>query len=311
VTVRLFRVRGHGHTRRAGAWALVAGLALLLVAQVGGGGSTPPLFDGFIPEDPYLFLDPGPGQLGDPPADTETFRLRKGQVPDVIAATNESPPQAQVFANRGTFVAPAGSSTFVATIEPVRTAVPAPDGLRLVGNAYSISLSTSDGVPLAVQKGASATVVLRGPAGDNPDGMAVLQGTAWKRIKSQHAGLPSMRLSQVKGLGTFVLLSSQPAPSPSGPVATPGPTVTPLATLAVTPPTASVTSSPAIASPALTPAPSGPATPTAPGAPAGGVPPLLLIGVAAAGGLLALLAAWRIRRRRSPEAPPWGGTRNR
>lgn len=296
-----------------GRWTLAIALLLMLAAHVLHPSTGLPVYDGFITEDPYRYLDPPPGQLGAPTSFSGVVTVNaKGKLPDLIATTDEAPPQAQIFAPRGTFVAPAGAQRFLVSITPVEAPTPAPKGSHLVGNTYAFVFTTDDGRPVRRSPGKEASVVLRGVVGDGPTTIYQYTGSAWQALKSQTAG-GTLRFANIATFGDFVLIAKGPAPSPSPlasgspglesspaptpsfapgptPTPTPGPTPVPSPTIA---PTSSPQPSPSEA-PVLVPAGSGP-----------GGAPIIVVGVLAAAALGSAALGLLIWRRRGSRKQDW------
>src|SRR6202008_1664103 len=82
-----------------------------------------PLYDGVIVQEPYRYLAPSSGQAGSPTSYAGTQPIHGATSPAFVAATTESPPQAQLIAPAGAFVVPAGVTALSISIQPV--AVPA------------------------------------------------------------------------------------------------------------------------------------------------------------------------------------------
>src|SRR5207248_2847048 len=94
---------------RAGALiALGAGLVLIAVARISEGPSPAPLFDGVVNQEPYRFVSPAPNQPGSPTSFHATEPVAGDKSPQFVAATTESPPQAQLVAGPGAFPLLAG-----------------------------------------------------------------------------------------------------------------------------------------------------------------------------------------------------------
>ncbi len=270
-----------------------------------------PVYDGYIPEDPYRYLDPLPGQLGDPTSFSDRLSLdRKGRIPDLIASTLEEPPQAQIYAPRGSFVAPPGATRFLVSISPIAPDAPAPRGSHLVGNAYHVTFMTDDGRAVPLKPGIQASIILRGVPGDGPTTIERFDGTSWQRLKSQAAG-GTMRFANVTTFGDFVLIANGPAPS-HGPVPSPGPSTStnPGRTPAPSPtqvPTPGLSSPPSpIPPPATGPSPRASATPGPDSAesPSAGIPIAAgFIAIVAITAIAAFVIVWR--RRRSASKQDW------
>lgn len=196
--------------RRLGLAALVGGLLLVALAQrlapVGG----PPLYDGVIVADPYRYVNPPPGQKGDPPSASATEQLQNGASPVTAVATGEQPPQAQIFAAPGALVLPAGTTAISVSIAPIRAKQLPTDG-RIAGNAYRFTLVTQAGAPIISSVGAKTTVVLRGPAGLADAKIEWFTAGAWQQLPTQPAGLPATFLTTVTDFGDFALVVLGPA----------------------------------------------------------------------------------------------------
>ena len=121
-----------------------------------------PAAAGTVTEDPYRFLDPLPGQLGDPADVSTDVGLDRGQLAAIDEGTAEVPPQAQLTAPRGTFSVPAGVTTVSLTIRAVEPLAPAPGGSRFVGNVYRFSLVTPDIANVPTADGKKVSIALRG-----------------------------------------------------------------------------------------------------------------------------------------------------
>ncbi len=96
--------------RRAAVVSLGAGLGLIALAQLAAPFGSPPLYDGVVVQEPYRYLSPGPGQLGSPTSYRSTLPVTGIASPVFVAATTESPPQAQLIAESGAFVLPPGAT---------------------------------------------------------------------------------------------------------------------------------------------------------------------------------------------------------
>ncbi|HEX8941324.1 MAG TPA: hypothetical protein VF763_14305 [Candidatus Limnocylindrales bacterium] len=224
------RVRRRLDRRRLGLVVVAVGLALAWLVQVRAPVAGPPLYDGVITVDPYRYLDPPPGQRGDPLSASATEQPENGQSPVTAVATGEQPPQAQIFAAPGALVLPPGTTSIAVSISPVRPASQPSDG-RLDGNVYRISLLNQGGAAIASAAGAKTTVVLRGPAGVPDPRIEWYSGGAWNEMPTSPAGLADTYLTTVTDFGDFALVvpgaaSSGPAPSepvPTGAPVTPAP----------------------------------------------------------------------------------------
>ena len=94
---------------------LVAGLVVMSIARVAIPGA-PPLYDGVVVIPPYQWVDPPPGEQGNPQGASATVPVHGGESPLVALATPEDVPQAQILAVPGDLTLPAGARRIVASI---------------------------------------------------------------------------------------------------------------------------------------------------------------------------------------------------
>src|SRR5881392_2355407 len=200
----------------AGTWTLAIGLALLAATHLAGSVVTMPLYDGVVIEDPYRYLSPPAGLPGDPTSASLSNPLDAGASPQLFAATLENPPQAQLIADRGAFVVPAGTTKVNAAVTPVPpTAVP--DQGQLQGNVYRLSVTDQSGPALRVRAGSTLTVVMRSPLAFPQAQIARYSGSAWQLLPSISGGLPDLYAANITELGDFAVIAPPGAkPLPSG-----------------------------------------------------------------------------------------------
>ena len=268
--------------RRLGLASLGVGLVVIALAQSTTPAQSPPLYDGIVPLEPYLWLSPPPGQQGGAQGASASVKLKAAESPLVAVATPESVPQAQVFAAPGTLTLPTGTQSLNVTITPVPTDVQ-PIAGHLDGNVYRFVVTNQDGVEVTAPRAGRVSIVLRAADPLLTDGtVARLVDGVWQPLDSSPAGFGATFLAVVTEFGDFALIAPGPGPSESA-VPTVAPATTPR-------------------SPASAPLPSATATidvrPVTPGGPA---PPFGLIFVLAAISLtgIAVVAFERWRSRRS------------
>jgi hypothetical protein len=267
--------------RRLGLASFGVGLVVIALAQSTMPAQSPPLYDGIVPLEPYLWLSPPPGQQGGAEGAMATVRLKAAESPLVAVATPESVPQAQVFAAPGTLTLPTGTQSLKVSITPVPTEVQPTDG-HIDGNVYRFVVTNQDGAEVTAPREGRVSIVLRAADPLLTDGtLARLVDGVWQPLDSSPAGFGATFLAVVTEFGDFALIASGPGPSESA-----LPTVTP-----ATSPRSLVSASP--------PSPSA-TTDVRPVAPGGPTPPLGLIGVLAAISLTAIAAAGFQRRRSRP-----------
>ena len=196
--------------RRAALFSLLAGLGVIVVSQVAAPLGSPPLYDGVVVQDPYRYLAPGPGQVGEPTSFLTPLPVAGTTSPRFIAATSESPPQAELIAPPGAFVVGAGVTTLAVSIDPVEVPAPPSTG-TIAGNVYRFAVADQAGVDLAVTQATVPTLILRAPDGVIDATIARNSGGAWQELPTQPAGQPGIFLTNVSALGDFALIAASPS----------------------------------------------------------------------------------------------------
>lgn len=190
---------------------LVAGAGLAIAAQAAAPVGVP-LYDGVVIQEPYRYLEPGSGQDGTPTS--AMLRVepvgQDGLSKPFVAATQEYPPQAQLIAAAGAFVAPVGAELVVA-IEPVRP-VTQPAGGRIAGNVYRISVTDQSGTVLAIDPQHRPTVSLRAPQDVTTATMARATAGGSQELPTEHGGLFGLYASEISELGDFALVGPDTGP---------------------------------------------------------------------------------------------------
>lgn len=265
-------------------WALVVlGLGLATVARMAEPGA-PPLYDGVVVIEPYLWLDApldhpegAEGVIDDVqvgPAGSET----------VAVSTPELSPQASVFGVRGALKLPKGARQLTVSIQPVRPTVGPPSGY-IDGNVYRFEVTDQEGRKVTADPKAQVTVVLR--AADQSLVEATIErfdGVAWRPIETNSGGVDAF-YAIVTEFGDFAVV----APGTS-PYSTPGPSIEATPTPESAPPSA--------------PSPGPTVAPLAPTA-GGQIEAVALVAVAVLVAGVIALVAWRRRMRRPPRREGW------
>ena len=189
---------------------LATGFVLVVAAQLIAPLRSPPLYDGVVIEEPYRYLSPPPGQPGSPTSYEQTLPLDGGASPSAVAATQESPPQAQMIADTGAFTLPLGTTNIVASIGAVLPPN-APSSGSILGNVYRFSVTNQEGTPLIAST--AVTIVLRAPSGSIQPIVARYTGSAWQELQTEHAGQQDLWLANTTQLGDLTLIGR----STSGP----------------------------------------------------------------------------------------------
>ena len=210
----------HALRRRPALLALVAGLLVITGSRLAAPGA-PPLYDGVVPLEPYLWVDPPPGGAGGPQgASAEIPNVGGGN--DLIAvATTELQPQAQIFATPGALVMSPGATSVKVSIEPLAPTVEPADG-HVSGNVYRIVVTDDQGRPLTAPESAKVSVVLR--AGDpnlTSASIGILQDGSWKILAASVAGFGATFIAVVTEFGDFAVVAPGPDPNASGSAGSP------------------------------------------------------------------------------------------
>jgi hypothetical protein len=225
--------------RRAAVLSLATGLAMALAAAWTARLPGPPLYDGVVVAEPYIWLDPPPGHPGNPPSGKATIAVKGSSSPLVTLsdlgpnATTE--PQAQLLIPPGALVMPPGTTSLTVTITPVEPSVPLTTGY-IAGNVYRILITTQTGAPVSAGTSSESTVVLRAPDPTTPNAtMVQLVNGTWTSLDTQPEGAGAQFIATVASFGDFALELPGEAPSflaSGGPTATLGasPPVTPTET---------------------------------------------------------------------------------
>jgi hypothetical protein len=197
--------------RRAAAISLALGLGLIALARYAAPLGSPPLYDGVVVQEPYRYLTPGPGQVGSPTSYHASIPVSGTTSPEFVAATTENPPQAQLVAQSGGFVVPAGVTSVTVTIEPVSAAA-APAGNEVAGNGYRISVTDPSGTQLTIGQTAPPTLLLRAPDGVSSGTIERLDAGTWQPLTTYQGGQPGIVLTNVTELGEFAVIAPVAGP---------------------------------------------------------------------------------------------------
>src|SRR4051812_16277460 len=188
---------------RSGLLGLAVGAAIAVGSQLAAPIAVP-LYDGVTPAEPYRYLQPGQGQTGSPPSFTAEPSVAEGQSPEIIAATTESPPQAQLIAVPGTF--DVGTTTTlrvdIAAVAP--PAVPPPGAIA--GNVYRVTVTDTDGTPLPIGSAHKPTVAMRSPGSVANGAIARFADGRWETLPSEHASALGIYTVQTDALGDFAIV---------------------------------------------------------------------------------------------------------
>ena len=195
--------------RRGWGVVLVSMVALTLVWRFLPEGS-PPIYDGQCIADPYVTLGSSPA----PKAATVTYPASKS-FPAADVYTPETPPQAQILMEPGTFD-DATPVTVSITAVPAPAAKP-PNG-TIEGNVYRFSAVSATGVELEPRSTALAVYIfLRGLRSVPPPTIDRFNGTSWTPLATLNSGCGNTFEAIPATMGDFA------AVGPAGGGATPQP----------------------------------------------------------------------------------------
>ena len=219
---------------RIAAACLAVGLAVAGLAQVIAPLPGPPLYDGVVPTEPYVYLSPPTGAQGGAQGAAATVAVTGGTSPLVAIATPEIVPQAQIFAAPGSLTLPPGTTSLSVEISPIPPPTQAADG-HISGNVYRISITNQAGVPVTAPAAAQVSVVMRAADPQLLDGVvARFANGTWQRLDTAPAGLGGTFLAVVTEFGDFAVLAPQGGKgesaspqAPSSQVGSPPPTAGP------------------------------------------------------------------------------------
>jgi hypothetical protein len=199
--------------RRLGWLVVVAGGLLALAVQAAAPVGVP-LFDGAPVVEPYRFLHPVGTQVGEPTSFAAMPAVTGSKSPLLVAATTESPPQAQLIANEGAFELTPGVTALKVEITPIEPP-PAPVGAAIAGNAYRFSVTDQSGNPLKIAScDGCISLVLRTP--DGIVGEASIKRFAnggWQDVETLHAGVVAMYQTNPTVLGDMAVITGPTVPS--------------------------------------------------------------------------------------------------
>lgn len=264
--------------RRTGLAALAVGLGIAAAAQLAAPLATPPLYDGVVVVQPYIYVNPPAGKPGGAKGASAHLALSASKSPLVALATPEQPPQAQIVAGDGALVLPATATALDISITPLDQSVDAAAAstARVLGNVYRFTLVDQAGDAATAPASALVTVVLRAPEDAPGATLGQLVDGAWHPLKSEPM-FGSTYVAVVTSFGDFAVVVPGASTPSSGASSS------------------SQASSPAAQPAATTPDAGGGSGP-------GGLPPAAVIGAIVVLVLLGVGSAALLRARRGREA---------
>jgi hypothetical protein len=280
-------MKGQG---RSGAALIALGLVVVFAVQLTAPLGSPPLYDGVVVVEPYLWLDPPPNHPGGAQGTSDTLEVEAGASPLLAVATPEAAPQAQVFGSPGSLVLPPGATSINVSILPV--APPSvPSHGYIDGNVYRFEVTDQAGQPIAADPAALVSIVMR--AADETLANAKIErfdGANWQVLDTSPAGLTGF-LVVVTTFGDFAVVASGESPYP-----------TPNATSTLAPTGAATVVPTEPPPPSETPTPSGQTSPAGLETPiVAGIAVLIALALGIGG-----LVLWRRRRPSDDVRGGWG-----
>jgi hypothetical protein len=193
--------------RRLGGLLVLVGLGVALAVQVAAPVGLP-LYDGVSVIEPYRYLDPANGQIGNPTSFLAEPKVQGGTSPVIAAATTESPPQAQLIVQKGAFEVPAGTTSLRITITPIEPEAQPAVG-TIAGNVYRFTATDEAGNALAPKRcDQCLSLVLRAPEGVSDGVIERFENGQWTAVETLHYGIASMSQSNVTALGDYAVVSA-------------------------------------------------------------------------------------------------------
>ncbi len=206
--------------RRMGLAALALGLAIAAAAQIAAPLAAPPLYDGVVVVQPYVYVNPPAGKPAGAQGASVHLPMNGHKSPVVVFATPEQPPQAQVVAGDGTLALPSPATALEASITPLDPSVDATaaGAARILGNVYRITIVDQAGASATAPASGLVTVVLRAPEDVPGAQVGLVVGGTWHPLKSE-AMYGSTYVAVVTGFGDFAVIvpgATPVSPSASG-----------------------------------------------------------------------------------------------
>jgi hypothetical protein len=173
-----------------------------------------PIYDGNCIADPYVTLGSSPAPQGA----SMNFPATSAPFPASEVFTGETPPQAQVLMESGSFD---NSVALTISVDPVAAPAAKPSNGTIEGNVYKFSAVNAAGVAVAPRPNVLLTIVLRGTKSVPPPVIDRFNGTAWSPLTTQNSGCGNTFLATSTQLGEFAAVAPGGS-SPSPPAASGG-----------------------------------------------------------------------------------------
>jgi hypothetical protein len=211
-------------TRRVALAVSALGLGIAGVAQVVAPLAAPPLYDGVVVVQPYVYVNPPAGMPGGAKGAAAHVPMNGPKNAVVALATPEQPPQAQVVAGDGTLVLSPSATAIDVSITPLDPSVDAAaaGASQILGNVYRIAIVDQAGTAATALLSSLVTVVIRAPGDGAGAQVGQVVDGAWHPLKSEPM-FGSTYVAVVTSFGDFAVIVPGTTPAiPSGPAASPG-----------------------------------------------------------------------------------------
>ena len=185
---------------------LACGFAVVVIAQRLTPLPGPPLYDGVVVIEPYVWLSPPPGLQGGAQSERQSFSRQELQGEFGIG-TLEGPPQVEVDSDFSSLAIPKGTTSISLSIAPVAPPSARPPNGVVAGNVYMISLTNQEGTAVGVKAAGRVTLVLRGPASLPEATIEHLFGSVWTELQTSPAGIPDTFTADINSFGEFALVA--------------------------------------------------------------------------------------------------------
>lgn len=205
-------------TRRVALAVIALGLGIAAAAQIGAPLAAPPLYDGVVVVQPYVYVNPPAGKPGGAMGASAHVPMNGPKNAVVALATPEQPPQAQVVAGDGTLVLPPSATSLDVSITPLDPSVEGgvTGAAQVLGNVYAINLVDQAGAPATALPSSLVTVVIRAPGDVAGAQVGQVVDGAWHPLKSEPM-FGSTWVAVVTSFGDFAVIV--PGTSSAGPAA--------------------------------------------------------------------------------------------
>lgn len=197
---------------QAGAWVLLALLAVAFSLASHWAGPPHPFLDAYTPPQPYRWVSPPPQftMHNQPPTGGETLISFSGGRSDPASAFTDDGQVTASF-NVGTFPPIQGQTGIRVRISPVRPQPVPPGDLIVDGNAYRIEATYVPGGQPATSLLEPTLVDLRFP-GQRPDAIYRIENSSWTPIGGTVQELLLTIDARSSQLGTFAAAHRVPPP---------------------------------------------------------------------------------------------------